>query len=105
MGDEFRAGVRHGVVPTGRFEVPVGVEDVFDGAGESKDVRRVRGIATIDEETSTIAGERDDVVAGSADQGDFAGEFGGGGGCVGEGGSGESERGGAGGEGLEKFTS
>ena len=84
--------------------MPVGVDDGFDGAGEFQDGLSVLGIATIDKETSAVTGERDDVVAGSGDQRDFAGEFGCGGSCVGECGSGESERGGSGGEGLEKFT-
>ena len=64
----------------------------------------MRGIAAIDKKTSAVSSQGDDVVAGSGDQRDFVGEFGCGGGCVGVCGPGESERGGAGSESLEKFT-
>ena len=75
MRDEFRAGLGHGIVGSGGFQVPVRVDDCLDVSGKPEHILRVRGVATVHQETAAVAGKDDDIIARAGNDSQLAGEL------------------------------
>src|ERR1700722_3104428 len=105
MRRELRPGLCHGIVGSGRFEVPVSIEDLRDGTCELEHFLCVRRVAAIDEETSGVTLERDDVVSGARNQRRGVCQLRGGYTGLAESGPRQTQRRCAGSEGTEEFTS
>src|ERR1041385_8664118 len=75
MRDELRAGLRHRLVRSGRFGMPVRIDDRLDAARKPQDIPRMLASATIHKETSAVACKGDDVVPGPGNKRHLVGEF------------------------------